>query len=81
MVEGLNNVNYTLVDYSEHPLFTNITVRVNIIYLKTYLETIGFVDVMNSTTGRNGSAIEKYHNSLDGVNPITPGYDGTSNYT
>ena len=42
MVDGLNNVNYTLVEYKEHPLYTNITVRVNIIYVKTYLEMIGF---------------------------------------
>ena len=41
-IDGLNNVNYTLVGYNELPLYTNITVHVNIDSAKKYLETIGY---------------------------------------
>ena len=41
-IDGLNNVNYTLVGYNELPLHTNITIRVNIDSAKKYLGTIGY---------------------------------------
>ena len=42
MLDGLNTVYYTMVDYKEQPLYTNITIRVNIRYVKNYLAKIGF---------------------------------------
>ena len=41
-LDGLNNVNYTLVDYQELPLYTYVVVRVNIPDAVTYLRTIGY---------------------------------------
>ena len=41
-VDGLNNVKYTLVDFKELPLYTYMSVRVNIIDAETYLRSIGY---------------------------------------
>ena len=41
-VDGLNNVNYTLVDYQELPLYTHALVHVNIPDAVSYLRTIGY---------------------------------------
>ena len=39
-IDGLNNVNYTLKGYREPPLYTNITIHMNIETAKEYLKTI-----------------------------------------
>ena len=49
-IDGLNNVNYTLVGYNELPLHTNITIRVNIDNAKKYLGTIGYKEKIHMNT-------------------------------
>ena len=41
-MDGLNNVNYTVVDYKELPLYTCIVVNVNIPDATSYLRTLGY---------------------------------------
>ena len=41
-IDGLSNVDYTLRGYCELPLYTNITIHMNIQTANEYLRTIGY---------------------------------------
>ena len=42
VIDGLSNVNYTVKIYSELPLYTNITIHMNIPTANEYLKTIEY---------------------------------------